>query len=132
MDRPSKSKDEFATQHRWSTYSIFGTCLPPQIVEVFVGRRKHCSFGNLPQPAGGLALVMAARMAQAARDLAALPVSASTTAAALALDLVLAWNSGNPGPRFRTRVLYPKQAFQVKDMNLSPSDACLACGNRKL
>jgi hypothetical protein len=58
-------------------------------------------------------------------------VSASTTAAALALDLVLAWNGGNPGLRFRTRVLDPKRAFQVKDMNLSPSDACPACGNRK-
>jgi hypothetical protein len=59
------------------------------------------------------------------------PVSASTSAAALALDLVLAWNSGNPGLRFRTRVLDPKRAFQIKDMNLSPSDACPACGNRK-
>lgn len=58
------------------------------------------------------------------------PVSASTTAAALALDLALAWSSGNPGLRFRTRVLDPKRAFQVKDMNLSRSDACPACGKR--
>jgi len=37
MDRPSKSKDEFATQHRWSTYQHLRYVLPPQIVEVSSG-----------------------------------------------------------------------------------------------
>ena len=55
------------------------------------------------------------------------PVSTSATAAALALELVLSWNSGSPGHRFRTRLLDPKRAFLVKDMNLTPSDACPAC-----
>jgi molybdopterin/thiamine biosynthesis adenylyltransferase len=55
------------------------------------------------------------------------PVSASATAAALALDLVLAWNDGNPIHRFRTRVLNPTLCFQIKDMNLSASDECPAC-----
>lgn len=55
------------------------------------------------------------------------PVSASTSAAALALDLVLAWNSGDPRHRFRTRVLDPDRSFQVKDMNLTPAPECPAC-----
>jgi hypothetical protein len=55
------------------------------------------------------------------------PVSASTSAAALALDLVLAWNSGDPRHRFRTRVLDPDRSFQVKDRNLTPAPECPAC-----
>lgn len=55
------------------------------------------------------------------------PVSASTSAAALALDLVLAWNSGEPRHRFRTRVLDPDRGFQVKEMNLTPAPECPAC-----
>src|SRR5450631_2193019 len=58
------------------------------------------------------------------------PVSTSATAAALALELVLSWNSGNPGHRFRTRVLNSKRSFLVKDMNLTPSDACPTCRRR--
>ena len=56
------------------------------------------------------------------------PVSASTAAAALALDLVLAWNSGKPGSLLRTRLLDPAQSFAAKDTTLSPSAACPACG----
>lgn len=55
------------------------------------------------------------------------PVSASMSAAALALDLVLAWNSGDPRHRFRTRVLDPGRSFQVRDMNLTPASECPAC-----
>jgi molybdopterin/thiamine biosynthesis adenylyltransferase len=55
------------------------------------------------------------------------PVSASISAAALALDLVLAWNSGDPRHRFRTRVLDPDRSFQVKDMNLTPAVECPTC-----
>lgn len=55
------------------------------------------------------------------------PVSASISAAALALDLVLAWNSGDPRHRFRTRVLDPERSYQVKDMNLTPAPECPAC-----
>lgn len=58
------------------------------------------------------------------------PVSASMSAAALALDLVLAWNSGHPRHRFRTRVLDPDRSFQIKDMNLTPAPECPACQTR--
>ncbi|WP_036012231.1 ThiF family adenylyltransferase [Bradyrhizobium yuanmingense] len=58
------------------------------------------------------------------------PVSASMSAAALALDLVLAWNSGDPRHRYRTRVLDPDRSFQIKDMNLTPAPECPACQTR--
>jgi hypothetical protein len=60
------------------------------------------------------------------------PVSASISAAARALDLVLAWNGGDPRHRFRTRVLDPDRSFQVKDtrMNLAPAPECPACRPR--
>jgi molybdopterin/thiamine biosynthesis adenylyltransferase len=58
------------------------------------------------------------------------PVSASTTAATLALDLALSWNSGDPRHRFRTRVLDQNRSFQVKDMNLTPAPECPACRPR--
>lgn len=59
------------------------------------------------------------------------PVSRSVSAAALALEAVLAWNQGKPGSRFRTRIYDPSQVFQVKDTTLAPSDSCPACGPRR-
>lgn len=56
------------------------------------------------------------------------PVSASTAAAALALDLVLAWNSGKSGSLLRARMLDPAQSLGAKDTTLAPSAACPACG----
>lgn len=56
------------------------------------------------------------------------PVSASMAAAALALDLVLAWNNGKPGSLLRTRMLDPAQSIAAKDTTLAPSAACPACG----
>ena len=56
------------------------------------------------------------------------PVSASVAAAALALDLVLAWNSGKPSSLLRTRMLDPVQSLAAKDTTLAPSAACPACG----
>ncbi|WP_050384431.1 ThiF family adenylyltransferase [Bradyrhizobium pachyrhizi] len=58
------------------------------------------------------------------------PVSASMSAAALALDLVLAWNSGDLRHRYRTRVLDPDRSFQIKDMNLTPAPEYPACRTR--
>ncbi|WFU26746.1 E2/UBC family protein [Bradyrhizobium sp. CB1717] len=55
------------------------------------------------------------------------PVSASISASALALDLVLAWNSGDPRHRFRTRVLDRDRCFKVNDMNLTTAPECPAC-----
>lgn len=57
------------------------------------------------------------------------PVSASMSAASLTLDLILAWNSGNPGSRLRTRLLDPVQSIAAKDTTLTPSPACPACGH---
>lgn len=55
------------------------------------------------------------------------PVSASISCAALALDLVLAWNNGDPRHRFRTHVLDRDRCFTVKDMNLTTAPECPAC-----
>ena len=58
------------------------------------------------------------------------PVSRSSAAAALALELVLAWNRGSAGHRFRTRIFDSAQCFQVKDTTDLPISSCPACGSR--
>ena len=55
------------------------------------------------------------------------PVSRSASAAALGLELALAWANGKPEPRFRNLVLDAAQAYKVKDSNPGPSTACPAC-----
>jgi molybdopterin/thiamine biosynthesis adenylyltransferase len=56
------------------------------------------------------------------------PVSVSAAAASLALDLILAWNTGRPGHLLRTRTFDLAQCFSPKDTTLEPSAACPACG----
>ncbi len=56
------------------------------------------------------------------------PVSHAAAAAGLGLDAVLSWANGKPEPRFRSRLLDLAQAFNLKDANPTPSDACPACG----
>jgi hypothetical protein len=58
------------------------------------------------------------------------PVSRSRATAALALELALAWNCGDAGHRFRTRIFDPAQCFQVKDTTDFPTSGCPACGSR--
>jgi molybdopterin/thiamine biosynthesis adenylyltransferase len=55
------------------------------------------------------------------------PVSRAVAAAGLALDTALDWANDKPEPRFRNRLLDPRQAFNVKDANPAPSAACPAC-----
>jgi hypothetical protein len=56
-------------------------------------------------------------------------VSAPMTAAALATDLVIGWMSGDPSPRFRTRVVEGAELRKVKSQNLSPLVGCPACSS---
>jgi molybdopterin/thiamine biosynthesis adenylyltransferase len=58
------------------------------------------------------------------------PVSASVSAAAMALDLVLDWNAGKPGHHLRTRTFDATQCFAPKDTTLSPSSTCPACASQ--
>ena len=56
------------------------------------------------------------------------PVSRSIAAAALGLEVTLAWVNDKPRPRFRNRVLDADQAYNLKDANPAPSSLCPACG----
>ena len=54
-------------------------------------------------------------------------VAAPAMAAALALQLVLDWASGNPEPRLRTVRIEKNDTVEIKDRNPKPSDRCPAC-----
>lgn len=54
-------------------------------------------------------------------------VSAPMAAAALAIDLVIAWLEGNPSPRFRTRVVESAAVQRVKNQDISSLESCPAC-----
>jgi hypothetical protein len=56
------------------------------------------------------------------------PVSRAIAAAALGLDAALAWVSGAPAPRFRNRLLDAGAAFNLKDSDPRPTEACPGCG----
>jgi beta-lactamase superfamily II metal-dependent hydrolase len=56
------------------------------------------------------------------------PVSRSVAAAALGLEVTLAWVNDKPGPRFRNRMFDVGQAYSLKDANPAPSSTCPACG----
>ena len=58
-------------------------------------------------------------------------VAAPAMAAALGLQLVLDWNSGNPGPRLRTVRVEKEATVEVKDRNPQPSDRCPACAGSR-
>jgi len=58
-------------------------------------------------------------------------VAAPATAAGLALQLALAWRSGNPSPRLRTMRIDPEVTRQVGDKNPSKMDGCPACKERE-
>jgi hypothetical protein len=55
------------------------------------------------------------------------PVSRSVSAAALGLELALAWANERPQPRFRNLALDTAQAYKLKDSNPGSSAACPAC-----
>lgn len=55
-------------------------------------------------------------------------VSAPMAAAALAIDLIGAWLSGDVSPRFRTRAIEGAPAHKIKSQNVSPLAGCPACG----
>ena len=57
-------------------------------------------------------------------------VTASAMAAALALQLVLDWNSGSPAPRMRTVRIEKKITKEITDKNPERSPRCLACASR--
>jgi len=57
-------------------------------------------------------------------------VSAPMSAAALALDMVAAWMSGNPSPRFRTRSVEATKVRMPKNDDLRPLQGCPACRPR--
>lgn len=54
-------------------------------------------------------------------------VAAPVMAAALALQLILDWNSGKPAPRMRTIRIEKKDTQQVNDKNPDRSPRCPAC-----
>lgn len=56
-------------------------------------------------------------------------VAAPAMAAALALQLILDWNSGTPTPRMRTFRIEKKDTQEVNDKNPDRSSRCVACGN---
>ena len=58
-------------------------------------------------------------------------VAAPAMAAALALQVVLDWNSGSLGPRLRTVRVEKKDTIEVKDRNPNPSDRCPACSGSR-
>lgn len=56
-------------------------------------------------------------------------VAAPAMAAALALQLILDWNSGTPAPRMRTIRIEKKDTQQVADKNSDRSPRCPACAD---
>jgi len=56
-------------------------------------------------------------------------VAAPVMAAALALQLILDWNSGTPAPRMRTIRIEKKDSRQIADKNPDRSPRCPACGD---
>jgi hypothetical protein len=58
-------------------------------------------------------------------------VSASLSAAALVMDMLIDWKkSGSPSPRFRTRAVENADTFKVKNQDITPLSGCPACGTR--
>lgn len=57
-------------------------------------------------------------------------VSAPMTAAALAIDMIIAWMNGAPTPRFRTRTVEATTLRSIKNQDLRPLDECPACAKR--
>lgn len=55
------------------------------------------------------------------------PVSASVSAAALALDAISAWHKGRPAPYFRTRRLTQEGTQNRADASPPPLQTCLEC-----
>lgn len=55
-------------------------------------------------------------------------VSSPMSAAALAIDTIIDWlKSGDPSPRFRTRVIENNALRAIKSQNLTPLGSCPAC-----
>jgi len=53
--------------------------------------------------------------------------SASIQAAALAMEMIQAWNDGIEAPTFRTRALIMEQAQRTRDCSPAKTDGCPAC-----
>ncbi len=55
------------------------------------------------------------------------PVSSSTQAASMALEICLGWANRKIGHRFRVRTFDEARAFLVEDRNVKPAENCPAC-----